>query len=48
MAKETMRERLVLAILDALGEDDQSPLVLIGVGVNELRVSWTGEERSDG
>lgn len=43
-----MRERLVLAILDALDEDDQSPLVLIGVGANELRVSWPeAEERSD-
>lgn len=47
--KRELRERLVLAILDAVGEDDGSPMILIGVGEDELRVSWPeAEERSDG
>lgn len=49
MATKAIRERLVLAILDAVGEDDDSPLILIGVGEDELRVSWPGAEgRFDG
>ena len=33
-----LRERLVLALLDALADGD--PLLVIGVGDDELRVGW--------
>jgi hypothetical protein len=37
-----LRERLVLAAVDALAEGD--PLLVIGVGDNELRLGWTNHE----
>ena len=37
-----LRERVVLAVLDSLGEGD--PVPTIAVGQNEVRVAWAGED----
>jgi len=38
---DRLRDRLVLAAVNALGEGD--PLLMIGVGDNEIRIGWAHE-----
>jgi hypothetical protein len=38
----SLRDRLVLAALNALTEMD--PLLLIGIGDNEVRLGWAADE----
>jgi hypothetical protein len=39
---DKLRDRLVLAALDALTEGD--PVLLIGVGDNEVRLGWADND----
>lgn len=39
---ETLIERLLLAVVEALKDDD--PLLVIGVGENHIEVRWKDED----
>ena len=41
LGSDRLRDRLVLAAVNALGEGD--PLLMIGVGDNEIRLGWAHE-----
>jgi hypothetical protein len=41
LGSDRLRDRLVLAAINALGEGD--PLLMIGVGDNEVRIGWAHE-----
>lgn len=45
MSADKLRERLVLAVLDALEQGD--PVLVIGVAANELRIGWPGPDDAD-
>lgn len=39
MTRKTLRERLVLAVIEALQDGD--PTLIVGIGDQELKIGWS-------